>query len=216
VIQFQQQPSVVPNATLLNANLRLVAPRLVSYRCEMDAIQQCLRADEDCAQALIRYANRRHQDPSSTIRTADYAAVYLGLIDTKHFLLNYLLLDQNRGTMAQQIQILVRVKLVTELFETNGPLNKDLAFVGAYLAHKKLLNFKNIDTLLNLFRLSKERYDALLHWEYGLRQTIEQAIVIETRCNPGSAQRRKMPRDLEDLFREALYWANCIIMSRVY
>lgn len=209
-----ERPIESRTATLFNANLRLIAPRLVDYQCELTAIVQSVESDEDCAKALIKYANRRQQDPEIEIETVHHAAVYLGVIDTKHFVINHLLLDTAHTTRTQQLQMLIRAKLVTELFKTNGPMNKDLAFVGAFLAHKKLLKHRSPEDCIQVFRLDEKRHDALINLDYGLRQTIEQAIVIETRCNPGSAQRRRMPRDVEHLYHDALYWANCIIMAR--
>jgi c-di-GMP-related signal transduction protein len=198
----------------LTSQLRLLAPQLVNYDCELDTIVRCLETDKNLAKGIIKYANRRQLEPDVEIESVNHAVVFLGSIEAKHFLLNQLLLDPKSGDQTQQIQVLVRAKLVTELFHTTGPLNKDLAFVGAYLAHKKLLKQHSPEHAIALFRLSEKRKNALVNLDYGLRQTIEHAICIEKKCSPGSIHRRQIPKEFKELFHEALFWANGIIMSR--
>jgi c-di-GMP-related signal transduction protein len=187
---------------------------LVNYECELDTIVRCLETTETLALGIIKYANRRQLEPKNEIETVFHAVVFLGAIEAKHFLLNKLLLDPTKGDQAQQIQILVRAKLVTELFKTNGPLNKDLAFIGAFLAHKKLLQQSSPEQAIALFRLNQERKEALTKLDFGLKETIEHAICIERKSSPGSIHRRSIPQHYKQLFHEALFWANGIIMSR--
>jgi c-di-GMP-related signal transduction protein len=198
----------------LPSQLRLLAPQLVNYDCELDTIVRCLETDNTLSKGIIKYANRRQLEPDIEIETVNHAVVFLGSIEAKHFLLNQLLLDPASGDQTQQIQVLIRAKLVTKLFQTTGPLNKDLAFVGAYLTHKKLLKQHSPEQAIELFRLSEKRKAALMNLDFGLRQTIEHAICIEKKCSPGSIHRRQVPQEYKQMFHEALYWANCIIMSR--
>ncbi|MDX1343914.1 MAG: hypothetical protein R3227_16210 [Reinekea sp.] len=201
------------SATLLNANMRLLAPKLVTYDCELSALIECIEADAECARVLIRYANKRKDDVETRIETVNHAIVFLGLIDSKQFLFTYLLLDTSQPTRAQIVQLLVRAKLCSDLFKTNGPVNKDLAFIAALTTHKRFLKIQKSETISLLFKLPLERKEAIKNFDYGLRNTIKQAMIIDTKCNPNSPKREPMPGEFEAMFRDALYWANTIISA---
>ena len=93
------------NATLLNASLRLLAPKLVSYECELSTLINSVEADNHCAAALIRYANKRNNDPDTRIDSVKHATVFLGLIDCKQFLFAYLLLNTQPEERALVVQL---------------------------------------------------------------------------------------------------------------
>ena len=201
------------NATLLNANLRLLAPKLVSYECEINSLILGITADPQCAAAIIRYANKRNNDPDTRIDSIKHAAVYLGLIECKHFLFTYLLLNPDIAERAKVVQLLVRAKLTSALFKTNGPVNKDLAFVATLLTHKRFLKIQKPETLYMLFKLANDKKDAVRNLDFGLRNTIKQAVIIETKCNPKSPKREAMPQEFETMFQDAVYWANGLLSS---
>jgi len=201
------------NATLLNANLRLLAPKLVSYDCELSTLMTSVEADGHCANAIIRYANKRNSDPDTRIDTVKHATVFLGLIDCKQFLFAYLLLQNDATERAALVQLLVRAKLTSDLFKTNGPVNKDLAFIATLLTHKRFLKIQKPETIFMLFKLATDKKEAVRNFDFGLRNTIKQAIIIETKCNPKSAKREKMPEEFENMFQDAVYWANSLLSS---
>ena len=211
--EFSTAAAKLGNATLLNANMRLLAPKLVNYECELASLIECIEADRDCADALIKYANKRNPDPDTNIDSVNHATVFLGLIDSKQFLFSYLLLDINQQNHGQLVKLLVRAKLCSDLFKTNGPVNKDLAFVATLTTHPRFLKIQKTETICMLFKLPSEKKDAVKNLDYGLRNTIKQAMLVDAKCNPKSAKREAMPEEFETLFREAVYWANAILYA---
>lgn len=205
--------SVNHAATLLNPALRALAPKLVSYQCELRTLIDAIEADSVCAQTLIRYADKRQNDPENTTGSVHQAVVYLGLIEVKQFLFAYLLLHRS-GTQRQgQVQLLIRARLTAELFRTNGPLNKDLAFVGALISGRTQLGIDKPESIYLLFKLGMDSRNALRNYDYGLRDAIRQAAIIETKCHPKSSKREPMPEEFETLFQDALYWANTLLRT---
>ena len=201
------------NTVLLNSSLRLLAPKLIDYRCELSDLIESIEADEDCAEHLLNYARTRVNEPDSQIDTVRHAVVYLGLIDTKQFLFSYLLLNTGLSDRAGLVQCLVRAKITTELFKTNGPLNKDLAFVGAMLTRQPLLKITKPESIFLLFKMPTDVKQAIKNFDYGLRTAIKQAAIIETKCNPASSKREAMPGEFEMMYRDAVYWANGLLKS---
>lgn len=211
-LSADSRPVAAP-AALLNPSLRELAPKLVTYQCELQMLIASIENDQNCSQTLIRYANKRQNDPDNQLETVHHAVVYLGLIDTKQFLFCFLLLDLSPSQRAKRVQLLIRAKLTADLFRTTGPLNKDLAFVGALLTGKTLLRFAKPETVFMLFKMSRDSKEAVRNFDFGLRDTIRQAQIIVTKCDPNSPKRAPMPAEFETLYQDALYWANTLLWT---
>lgn len=209
----QQTTAVNYSATLLNANIRLLAPKLVCYQCELDTLIQSIETDEKCARAIILYANKRNTDTSTKINTANHAIVYLGLIETKQFMFVYLLINHETTNRAKLVQLLVRAKLTTDLFQTSGPLNKDIAFITAFLTGKEFLKIPKTETLFMLFKLNPDIRNAIRSLDFGLRKTLKQAVIVESKCNPKSIKRAQMPTEFVQMYQDAVYWANDLLAA---
>ncbi|EAR10116.1 hypothetical protein [Reinekea blandensis] len=200
--------SIDQAATLLNPSLRALAPRLVSYQCELRTLIDAIEADQTCARTLIRYADKRQNDPENATGTVHQAVVYLGLIEVKQFLFAYLLLSRKHDRSAQ-VRLLIRARLTADFFRTTGPLNKDLAFLGALLSGRNQLALEKPDAVFTLFQPKKESRDALRTYGYGLREAIRQAIQVEQQGH----QRQPQSEATETLYQDALYWANTLLRA---
>jgi c-di-GMP-related signal transduction protein len=201
------------NAALLNPSLRLLAPNLISYNCELQTLIENIEADDDCAAMLIRYANRRQNEPDSQIESVRHAVVFLGLIDTKQFLFAYLLVDANYENRSQTVALLTRAKLTSDLFKTTGPLNKDLAFIGALMSNLSQLKMSKPETIFMLFKMPVDSKNAIRNYDYGLRSAIKQAMLLVTKCNPSSSKREMMPAEFEMMYQDSVYWANLLVST---
>jgi c-di-GMP-related signal transduction protein len=172
-----------------------------------------IEADESCASTIVRYANKRNHENETEIETVNHAVVFLGLIDTKQFLFTYLLINSAHEKRSTLVQLLVRAKLTSDLYQTTGPLNKDLAFIAAFITGKDFLKIPKAETIFMLFKLDTEKRDAVRNLDFGLRKALKQAIIIETKCNPKSAKKQPMPGEFEQMFQDATYWANGLLSS---
>jgi EAL and modified HD-GYP domain-containing signal transduction protein len=190
-----------------------LAPKLVSYQCELAMLIESIDADDHCAAKIIRYANKRNVENENLIETVNHAIVFLGLIDTKQFLFIYLLVNSVHEKRATLVQLMVRAKLTADLFQTNGPLNKDLAFVAALLTGRDYLKVTKTETIFMLFKLDTEKRDAIRNLDFGLRKALKQAVIIESKCNPKSPKKQAMPDEFEQMFQDATYWANGLLSS---
>lgn len=199
------------SARSMSVSLRAIAPLLVDYGCELSELIGSVEADSACTRAFIHYANLRKEDNDSSIDSVRHAIVYLGLIDSKHFLFSYLLVQRRSLPRGDLVRLLVRARMTSLLFKTNGPINKDLAFIAGLLTNHKKLAITVPSQIFSLFKLESERSGALKHFDYGLRDTIKQVVFIETRLNPKSPHAGAVMADEDQLYRDALRWANHVV-----